>query len=100
MCMGLPGTAWPISIAINATDEVHVRHANRSFEKNGGNSFLFSVCSDHRAQIRCAEGMTGTLVVDLTVTSSDAKNFSAQLANVGRGSPSGGVPGACGSTSI
>jgi hypothetical protein len=42
--MGLPGTAWPISIATNATDEVQVSHANRSFEKNGGNrpSLFFS----------------------------------------------------------
>jgi hypothetical protein len=97
--MGLPGIAWLISLARNATDEVQRRHANRSFETNGGNRPSLFFLSDHRAQSTCAEGMTGTLVVDLTVTSSVAKNFSARSWKVGRGSPGGGVPGACGSTS-
>ena len=97
--MGLPGIAWLISLARNATDEVQRRHANRNFETNGGNRPSLFFLSDHRAQSTCAEGMTGTLVVDLTVTSSVAKNFSARSWKVGRGSPGGGVPGACGSTS-
>ena len=73
LCMGLPGIAWLISLARNATDEVQRRHANRSFETNGGNRPSLFFISDHRAQSTCAEGMTGTLVVDLTVTSSVAK---------------------------
>lgn len=86
--------AWLLNVlAVNATDEVEKdTRQSDPFDERWECQALFSL-SDHRAQITCAEdfGTRQETFFDLTVTSSDANNFSTRQRChlfVGRGSPS------------